>query len=68
MVHQLCNICIKLGSCFSGLIECLIQRFIFIFDKAQAGETPNSAEFLFVGHCDIFLGPEILPSISEPIR
>ena len=30
MAHQLCNICIKLGSCFSGLIECPIQMFIFI--------------------------------------
>ena len=30
MVHQFCNICIKLGSFFSGLIEWLIQRFLFV--------------------------------------
>ena len=35
MVHQFCNICVKLGSCFSELIECLSS----FYDKAQAGES-----------------------------
>ena len=45
MVYQLCNICIKLGSCFSGMIR--LKGLPLFYDKAQAGKTTHSAEFLF---------------------
>ena len=37
MVHQLCNICLELDFCFSGLIECLIQVYLyFVIKRRQA--------------------------------
>ena len=51
MVHQLCNICVKLGSCFSGSLDCPVQSSIFFCDKAQAGRQDTAVQS-FIFFCD----------------
>ena len=51
---RLCNLCIKLSSCLLGVVKAKKSGFQvyknvhvpLTFDKARAGETQNSAEFL----------------------
>ena len=46
MVHRFCNICAKFSSCFLGMGS--VSGLPIFCAKAQAGETPHSAEFLLL--------------------